>query len=47
MAYDTEFARFHVLNLSNLLKDFGSLRWFHGWSIYIHIYFAIKKEALK
>lgn len=45
VAEDTEFARFHLLDLGDLLED---LRWFeliHGKSLYTCIYFTTKKGS--
>src|ERR1051325_5795519 len=44
---DTEFARLHTLDLSDLLKNFGQERRFHGANIYICIYYATKNHPLR
>ena len=43
LANDTEFARLHGLDLSNFTKDLRGVSLFHGQSLYLCIYFAIKK----
>jgi hypothetical protein len=37
VADDTEFARFHVLDLSDLLEELSRIELVHGHNIYIYI----------
>jgi hypothetical protein len=47
LAQNTEFARFHALDLSDLLKELAGMGWFHGESIYVYIYYTTKKAAFE
>jgi hypothetical protein len=45
LSHDTEFARLHALDLGDLLEQLRRREFFHGWNIYICIYFVKKKEG--
>jgi hypothetical protein len=45
LADDAELARFHVLDLGELLKNLGWRDVIHGRSIYTYIYYSTKKRS--
>jgi hypothetical protein len=45
VAEDTEFARFHLLDLADLLEDLRGFELIHGQSIYVSIHFSTKKAV--
>ena len=47
LAKDAEFARFHALDLGDLLKELAGIGLFHGRSIYVCIYYTTKNAPFR